>query len=58
MNKIFVYVGRFEPMHFGHVSVVKYVRDKLMRNKEDKFLLIIGSKNKSRESTFKHPNNI
>lgn len=46
MKHLYVYIGRFQPFHDGHESVVLDTRDNLMEE-GDKFLLITGSNDKS-----------
>ena len=54
MNKekksVGVYIGRFQPMHFGHVSVIK---EALLSNKYKHIIFMIGSADKS--NTPKNP---
>lgn len=42
-NKHAIFLGRFQPFHIGHMSIV----DKIFQNDFDRLLLIIGSSDKS-----------
>ncbi len=42
-NKHAIFLGRFQPFHIGHMSIV----DKIFQNDFERLLLIIGSAEKS-----------
>ena len=47
-KKIAIYIGRFAPLHNGHIEVINYCN-----NNYDETIVLIGSKNKRR--TIKNP---
>lgn len=47
-KKVAIYIGRFAPLHEGHIETIKYCNENY-----DKTLILIGSKNKRR--TIKNP---
>ena len=38
MNKVGLYIGRFQPFHTGHIEAIKYALDKV-----DELIIVIGS---------------
>ena len=46
MNKLFTIIGRFQPLHKGHVDMINKVID--VCDKDDKVLILVGSSNKTR----------
>ena len=44
MTNIGIYIGRFQPLHYGHISIINEGL-----KKEDFMIIIIGSKNKKND---------
>ena len=49
MSKLYTVIGRFQPLHKGHVDMINKVL--AVRNKGDRVLILVGSSNKTRSLT-------